>query len=72
MSQQRQSSGLRFEVEREANALISMWGSEASSIALQRAEEASSERFMAAWGSVALFIARKSGYRPSPLSYLFH
>jgi hypothetical protein len=29
MSQQRQSSGLRYEVEHEANALISMWGSEA-------------------------------------------
>jgi hypothetical protein len=72
MSHQRQSSGLRLEVEHEANALISMWGSQARSIARQRAEEASSERLMADWDSVALFIARKSGSRPSLLSHLFH
>jgi len=72
MSHQRQSLGLRLEVEPEANALISMWGSQASSIAQQRAEEASSERFMADWDSVALCIARKSGSRPSLLGHFFH
>ena len=72
MTHQPRSSGLRPEVEHEANALISMWGSRASSIALQRAGEASSEQFMTDWGSVALYIARKSGYRPSLLGHLFH
>jgi hypothetical protein len=65
MSYQRQSSGLRLEVEHEANALISMWGS----VALRRAEEASDERFMTHWDSVALRIARKSGKRPSLLGH---
>jgi hypothetical protein len=72
MSNQRQSSGLRLEVEHEANALISMWGSQASSIAQQKAAEASSERFMTDWDSVALCIARKSGSRPSLLGHFFH
>jgi len=72
MSHQRQSSGLRLEVEHEANALISMWGSQAGSIAQQRAEEASDPRFVTDWDNVALRIARKSGYRPSLLSHLFH
>jgi hypothetical protein len=72
MSNQRQSSGLRLELEYEANALISMWGSQARSIAPQRAEEASSEQFMTDWGSVALCIARKSVSRPSLLGHFFH
>jgi hypothetical protein len=72
MSHQRQSSGLRLEVEHEASALISMWGPQASSIAHQRAEEASSERLMADWDSVALCIARKSGSRPLLLGHFFH
>jgi hypothetical protein len=72
MSDQWQSSGLRLEVEHEANALISMWGPQAGSIAQQRAEEASSERFMIDWDSVALCIARKSGSRPSLLGRFLH
>jgi hypothetical protein len=72
MSHQPRSSGLCLEVEHEANALISMWGSQANSIAQQRADEASSEQFMTGWDSVALYIARKSGYQPSLLGRLFH
>jgi hypothetical protein len=54
MSHPRRSSGLRLEVEHEANALISMWGSRAHLMALQRAEEASSEQFVNDWDSVTL------------------
>jgi hypothetical protein len=72
MSHQQQSLSLRLAVDYEASALISVWGSGAHSIALQRAEEASSEQFMKDWDSVALAIKRKSGTRPAPLSHLFH
>ena len=72
MSHQQQSPSLRLAVDYEASALISVWGSEAHSIALQRAEEASSDQFMKDWDSVALAIKRKSGTRPARLSHLFH
>jgi hypothetical protein len=72
MSHQRQSSGLRLEVEHEASALISMWGAQAGFIALQRAEEASDQRLMTDWDNVALRIARKSDSRPSLLGRFLH
>ena len=72
MSSQNRPPGLRLEVDHEASALIAIWGSRAHSIALQRAEEASSEQLVSDWDSVALAIARKSGRRTSLLSHLFH
>jgi hypothetical protein len=72
MSHQKRSPGLRLEVDHEASALMSIWGSGAQWIALQRAEEASSQRLVNDWDSVALAIGRKSGTRPSLLSHLFH
>jgi hypothetical protein len=71
MSNEKRSPGLRLEVNHEASALISIWGSRAHSIALQRAEEASSEQLVNDWDSVALAIVRQSGTRPSLLSHLF-
>jgi hypothetical protein len=71
MSNQNRSPGLRLEVDHEASALISIWGSQAHSIAMQRAAEASSEQLVSDWDSVALAIARKSGKRPTLLSHLF-
>jgi hypothetical protein len=72
MSHERRLSGLRLEVDHEANALISIWGTGAHSIALQRAEEASSQELVNDWDSVALAIVRKSGTGPSLLRHLFH
>jgi hypothetical protein len=72
MSHEKCSPVLRLEVNLEASALISIWGSGAHSIALQRAEEASSEQLVNDWDSVALAIERKSGTRPLFLSHLFH
>jgi hypothetical protein len=72
MSHEKRSPGLRLEVAHEASALISMSGPAAYSIALQRAEEASSEQLVSDWDSVALAIARRSGKRSSLLSHLFH
>jgi hypothetical protein len=72
MSHQKRSPGLRLEVDHEASALISIWGSAAHSIALQRAEEASSEELANDWDGVASAIVHKSGARPSLLSHLFH
>ena len=72
MSREKRSPGLRLEVNHEASALISIWGSGAHSIALQRAEEASSEQLVNDWDSVALVIVRKSGAGPSLLRHLFH
>ena len=72
MSHQQRSPGLRLEVHHEASALISIWGSEAQAIALQRAEEASSEELANDWDGVARAIERKSGKRPSLLGHLFH
>lgn len=68
MTHQQRSPGLRLEVEHEASALISIWGSRAHSIALQRAEEASSKQLVNDWDSVAITIVRKSGTRPSLLA----
>jgi hypothetical protein len=71
MSHQR-SLGPRLEVDHEASALISLWGSAAHSVAVQRAEEASSEELANDWDGVARAIVRRSGNRPSLLSHFFH
>jgi hypothetical protein len=71
MSNHNRPTGLRLEIDLEASALMSIWGSRAHSIALQRAEEASSEQLVNDWDSVALAIERKSGKR-TLLSHLFH
>jgi hypothetical protein len=72
MSHENRSRGLRLEVNHEASALISIWGSGAHSIALQRAEEASSEQLVNDWDNVALAIVRMSAAQPSLLRHLFH
>jgi hypothetical protein len=72
MSHQQRSPGLRLEVDYETNALISIWGSGAYSVALQRAQEASCQQMVNDWDSVAFAIERRSGKRSSLLSYLFH
>jgi hypothetical protein len=72
MSHQKRSSGLRLEIDHEASALISVWGSGARWVALQRAQEARSEHMVSDWDTVALAIVHRSGKRPSLLSHLFH
>jgi hypothetical protein len=71
MSHQQRSRSLRLEVGVEASALISIWGSAAYSVALQRAEEASSQELANDWDGVARAIERRSGKR-SLLNHLFH
>lgn len=72
MSHPQRSPGLRLEVDHEASALITIWGSAAYSVALRRAEEASSDELADDWASVALVVERKSGKRGSFLSHLLH
>jgi hypothetical protein len=72
MSHERRSLGLRLDVKHEASSLISSWGSAAHSIALRRAEEASSEQFVNDWDSVAHVIMRTSDKRASFLTHVFH
>jgi hypothetical protein len=72
MFDQQRSSGLRLGVRHEADALISTWGSRAHSIALQRADEASSQQLVDDWDTVALAILKKCGKRPSFLTDLLH
>ncbi len=64
--------GLRLEVDREAEALVSILGGEAYGVARQRAEEASSEDMAKEWTVVAATIARKTGGRQSLLAAMFH
>jgi hypothetical protein len=63
--------GVRLGVELEADALLSISGAQAYSIALKRAEEASSEEMARDWSVVASTVARKSGVRSSLLDALF-
>ena len=63
--------GVRLGVELEADALLSISGAQAYSIALKRAEEASSEEMARDWSVVAATVARKSGVRSSLLDALF-
>ena len=62
---------VRLGTELEANALLSSSGAQAYSIALKRAEEASSEEMARDWSVVAATVARKSGVRSSLLDAFF-
>ena len=62
---------VRLGTEVEADALLSSSGARAYSIALKRAEEASSEEMVRDWSVVAATVARKSGVRSSLLDALF-
>jgi len=50
--------GLRLEIEREANALMSSSGAKAYSVACQRAKEARSDEMAEDWSRVAAAISR--------------
>ena len=70
MLQRERSRKVRLEIELEADALLSIWGAQAYSIALKRWEEASSHETARDWSVVAATVARKSGTRSSLLDAL--
>lgn len=72
MLHRERTRGLRLEIELEANALISISGAKAYSVACQRAEEASSDEMATGWSRVAAAIGRKMGRRSSLLAHEFH
>ena len=71
MLQREQPRKVRLGIELEADALLSISGAQAYSIALKRAEEASSDQMARDWSVVAATVARKSGARSSLLDALF-
>jgi len=71
MLKRERSRGVRLGIELEADALLSISGAQAYSIALKRAEEASSEEMARDWSVVAATVARKSGVRSSLLDAFF-
>ena len=71
MLQRERQRGVRLGIELEADALLSISGVQAYSIALKRAEEASSDEMVRDWSVVAATVARKSGGRSSLLDALF-
>jgi hypothetical protein len=71
MLQRERQRRVRLGVELEADALLSISGVQAYSIALKRAEEASSDEMVRDWSVVAATVARKSGVRSSLLDALF-
>jgi hypothetical protein len=71
MLQRERPRKVRLGNELEANALLSISGAQAYSIALKRAEEASSDEMARDWSVVAATVARKSGARSSLLDALF-
>jgi hypothetical protein len=71
MLQRERPRKVRLGIELEADALLSISGVQAYSIALKRAEEASSEEIARDWSVVAATVARKSGVRSSLLDALF-
>jgi hypothetical protein len=64
MLDRRRPQGLRLEIYREAETLVSNSGVDAFSIATRRAQEASSEQMERDWSRVAATIARRTGKRP--------
>ena len=70
MLKRERSRGVRLGIELEADALLSISGAQAYSVALKRAEEASSEEMARDWSVVAATVARKSGVRSSLLDAL--
>ena len=71
MLQRERPRRVRLGIELEADALLSISGAQAYSIALKRAEEASSDDMARDWSVVAATVARKSGARSSLLDALF-
>ena len=71
MLQRERPRKVRFGIELEADALLSISGAQAYSIALRRAEEASSDEMARDWSVVAATAARRSGVRSSLLDALF-
>jgi hypothetical protein len=71
MLQRERPRGVRLGIDVEADALLSTSGMQAYSIALKRAEEASSDEMARDWSVVAATIARRSGRRSSLLDALF-
>jgi hypothetical protein len=71
MLQRKRPRRVRLGIELEADALLSVSGAQAYSIALKRAEEASSDEMAHDWSVVAATVARKSGVRSSLLDALF-
>ena len=71
MLQRERSRKVRLEIELEADALLSIWGTQAYSVALKRSEEASCHETARDWSVVAATVARKSGARSSLLDALF-
>jgi hypothetical protein len=71
MLQRERPRKVRLGIELEADALLSISGAQAYSIALKRAEEASSDEMARDWSVVAETVARKSGVRSSLLDALF-
>jgi hypothetical protein len=71
MLQRERPRKVRLGIELEADALLSVSGAQAYSIALKRAEEASSDEMAHDWSVVAARVARKSGVCSSLLDALF-
>jgi hypothetical protein len=71
MLQRERPQRVRLGIELEADALLSISGAQAYSIAVKRAEEASSEEMARDWSVVAATVARKSGVGSSLLDALF-
>jgi hypothetical protein len=71
MLQRERPRRVRLGIDVEAKALLSISGGQAYSIALRRAEEASSDEIARDWSVVAATIARRSGMRSSLLDALF-
>jgi hypothetical protein len=71
MLQRERPRKVRLGIELEADALLSISGAQAYSIALKRAEEASSDEMARDWSVIAATVARKSGARSSLLDALF-
>ena len=71
MLQRERPRKVRLGIELEADALLSVSGAQAYSIALKRAEEASSDEMARDWSVVAATVARRSGVRSSLLDALF-
>jgi hypothetical protein len=71
MHRQQRPQAVRLGIDVEADALISLSGPQAYSVALMRAEEASSDEMARDWSGVAVAIARKT-QRRSRFSSMFH
>jgi hypothetical protein len=70
MLQRERTRKVRLGIEPEADALLSISGAQAYSIALKRADEVSSDQMAHDWSVVAATVARKSGVRSSLLDAL--